>query len=46
MRNELLLKKEGEIVLQIPEEKPINQEKQDLPKEESGPWQEWKKILK
>ncbi len=46
MHNELLLKKEGEIVLQIPEEKPSDQEKQDPQKEENGPWQEWQKLLK
>lgn len=45
MRNELLRKKEGEIVLQIPDEEQNKEEKTDLKKEKSGPWEEWKKLL-
>ena len=44
-RNELLQKKEGEIVLQIPElEKLSNQENQPKLKE-NGPLEEWQKLL-
>ena len=46
MRNELLLKKDGEIVLQIPDEEQVQAEKIDLEKEKSGPWEEWIKLLR
>lgn len=46
MRNELLLKKEGEIVLQIPDEEQDKEASKDLKNEQSGPWQEWKKLFK
>ena len=45
-RNELLLKKEGEIILQIPDEE-LSGGEQDIPEnEKSGPWEEWKKLWK
>lgn len=46
MRNELLLKKDGEIVLQIPDKEQGKEEEKDLKNKQSGPWQEWKKLFK
>lgn len=46
MRNELLLKKEGEIVLQIPDEEQNEEEEKDLENDKNGPWEEWKKLFK
>ena len=46
MRNELLLKKDGEVVLQIPDKETKNLEKLDLENEKNGPWGEWKKLFK
>lgn len=45
IRNELLLKKEGEIVLQIPDEEKNKEEEKDLKSGQNGPWEEWKKLL-
>jgi hypothetical protein len=45
MRNELLLKKEGEIVLQIPDEEQNKEENKDLENKKNGPWEEWEKLL-
>lgn len=44
-RNELLQKKEGEIVLQIPERESIIKDN-DRKEEKSGPLEEWKKLLR
>lgn len=46
MRNELLLKKEGEVVLQIPDEEQDKEKEKDLENEQSGPWEEWEKLLR
>lgn len=49
-RNELLLKKDGELILQIPDEESPNSKDaptQTKPNEiENGPWMEWKKLLR
>ena len=45
MRNELLLKKDGEIVLQIPDEEQGKETEKDLQNEQNGPWLEWKKLF-
>lgn len=45
MRNELLQKKEGEIILQIPDQENIEfSEKESV--EKNGPLQEWLKLLR
>lgn len=46
LRNELLLKKDGEIVLQIPDREQNIEEKISPENKESGPWEEWKKLLR
>ena len=46
MRNELLQKKEGEIVLQIPEKEELNEENNNATTlEKNGPLEEWKKLM-
>ncbi|MBU1033469.1 hypothetical protein KKI22_00780 [Patescibacteria group bacterium] len=46
MRNELLQKKEGEIVLQIPEKEEVGEEINDeIALEKNGPLEEWKKLM-
>lgn len=46
MRNELLQKKEGEIVLQIPEKEELSTENsENSATQENGPAEEWKKLL-
>jgi len=45
-RNELLLKKEGDIILQIPDEENLTtSENQKLEIEKNGPLEEWKQLL-
>lgn len=46
VRNELLLKKEDEIILQIPESEESSQNSQDQIKQKSGPIEEWRKLLR
>jgi len=45
MRNELLQKKEGEIILQIPEKEINNDHDDNLESHSSGPLKEWKKLF-
>ncbi|AKM81103.1 MAG: hypothetical protein UT13_C0001G0142 [Candidatus Pacebacteria bacterium GW2011_GWF2_38_9] len=46
MRNELLQKKEGEIILQIPEKEELNEEiNNEMTLEKNGPLEEWKKLM-
>ncbi len=45
MRNELLQKKEGEIILQIPEKENSNNHDDNLESQSSGPLKEWKKLF-
>lgn len=45
MRNELLQKKDGEIVLQIPEKETANNHNENLETQSSGPLKEWKKLF-
>jgi cell division protein FtsB len=45
-RNELLLKKEGEIILQIPDEEQNLKLKTDPENKKNGPLEEWKKLFK
>jgi cell division protein FtsB len=42
LRNELLLQKEGEIILQIPD---IEEKKETTPSPTPAPLEEWKKLL-
>ena len=44
IRNELLLKKDGEIILQIPDEEGQTEEI-NLESKKNGPWEEWKKMF-
>lgn len=46
VRNELLLKKEDEIILQIPESEENSQNSQDQIKQKNGPIEEWRKLLR
>jgi len=43
LRNELLLQKQGEIVLQIPDDETLTIEAEAA--EQKTPWQEWKELL-
>ena len=43
LRNELLLQKPGEYVIQIPDEVIIEQQSGEV--QEQTPWEEWRKIL-
>lgn len=45
LRNELLLKKDGEIVLQIPEKEASNNHNEDLDIQLGGPLKEWQKLF-
>ncbi len=44
IRNELLMKKEGEYVIQIPDEL-VTKTQEIIEVEVSSPWEEWQKLL-
>ena len=47
MRNELLQKKEGEIVIQIPDQEDAeNLDSENLETEKGGPAEEWEKLFR